>query len=117
VACVGFTYTPAKAKFASTLNGLGPPGLYGEHRCYRKRVDDLDSARLVDRSHAWQRPAAAAPTAVKGPHNAHCVTVELRPGYNMSHRMGRRELWHGHCNYIWQRGPKTNRSRKVKSDR
>jgi hypothetical protein len=42
----------------------------------------------------------------KRPHNGHCVTLELRPGYNMSHRMGRRGLWHGHCRYNQQRGPK-----------
>src|ERR1700730_15388589 len=49
---------------------------------------------------------AAVATAEKRPHNGHCVTLELRPGYNMSHRMERRGLWHGHCRYNGQRGPK-----------
>src|SRR6266581_1860960 len=62
---------------------------------------------------AWltgSRPGRATrgsrPTAAKGAHNGHCVTLELRPGYNMSHRARRRELWHGHCKYNRQRGPK-----------
>ena len=90
---------PVKARLASMLNGLGPPGLYDERRSDRQRVDDLDTARLVDRFQTWQRPPAAAATAAKRSHSEHCVTLESRPGYNMSHRTGYRRLWHGHCKY------------------
>jgi hypothetical protein len=45
---------PAKAEFASILDGLGPPGLYGEHRFDRQSVDDLDTACPVDRFQTWQ---------------------------------------------------------------
>jgi hypothetical protein len=45
--CVGFIYTPGKAKFDSTLNGLGPSGLYGERLFDRECVDDFDTARVV----------------------------------------------------------------------
>ena len=51
-------------------------------------------------------PRAAAATAAKRSHSEHCVTLESRPGYNMSHRTGYRRLWHGHCKYNQQRGPK-----------
>ena len=46
---VGFVYTAVKAKFPSTLNDLGAPGLYGDYRRQRKHVDDLDTTRLDDR--------------------------------------------------------------------
>jgi len=46
---VEFIYTPVKTKFDRAFNGLSPPRLYGEHRTKRKRVDDLDTTRLVDR--------------------------------------------------------------------
>ena len=39
-------------------------------------------------------------------HNGNCVTLEPRPGYNMSHRMSYRRLWHGHCKYNNQTGSK-----------
>src|SRR6266404_386469 len=57
--CVGFIYTPARANFESTLSGLGPSGLYGEHRSGRQCVDDLDTARLVGRSKPGSDPRQA----------------------------------------------------------
>ena len=62
-------------------------------------------ARLTDAGRRW-RPAATAATGAQRSHNGHCVTLALRAGYNMSHRVGRRGLWHGRCKYNQQRGPK-----------
>jgi hypothetical protein len=97
---------PVKARLASMLNGLGPPGLYDERRSDRQRVDDLDTARPLTGSRPDSDSRRPPQLRRKRAHNGHCVTLELRPGYNMSHRMGRRGLWHGHCKYNWQRGPK-----------
>jgi len=96
---VEFIYTPVKAKFGSTFNDLSAPRLYGEQRIERKRVDDLDSTCPVDRFRARWQPANAPAAGAKALHIGHCVTLEPRPRYNMSHREGRRRLWHGHCNY------------------
>src|SRR5258707_11905470 len=41
---------------------------------------------------------------VKASHNGHCVTLEPRPRYNMSHQSRWRRLWHGHCLYNTRRG-------------
>jgi hypothetical protein len=47
---------PVKARLASMLNGLGPPGLYDERRSDRQRVDDLDTARPLTGSRPDSEP-------------------------------------------------------------
>ena len=53
-------------------------------------------------------PRQAPHAPAKGSHNGNCVTLEPRPGYNMSHRMSYRGLWHGHCKYNNQTGVETD---------
>ena len=49
-------------------------------------------------------PWLAPQQAPKASHNGHCVTLEPRPRYNMSHRRRLRGLWHGHCLYNTSKG-------------
>ena len=104
---VEFIYTPVKAKFVCAFNELSAPRLYGEHCIKRKRVDDLDTTGPVDRFRGWWEAAEPPAAGAKGWHIGHCVTLEPRPRYNMSHRWGRRGLWHGHCNYNKQKRAET----------
>ena len=54
----------------------------------------------------------------KASHNGHCVTLEPRPRYNMSHQSRSHRRWHGHCLYNNQnRGDPHPGSRKVKQAR
>ena len=66
---------------------------------HRKYVDDLDSSL----SQPWCAPSLRAllraAADVKTSHNGHCVTLEPRPRYNMSHRRPPRAGWHACCLY------------------
>src|SRR3982074_3748309 len=54
----------------------------------------------------------------KASHNGHCVTLEPRPRYNMSHQSRSHRRWHGHCLYNNQkRGDPHPGSPKVKQAR
>src|SRR5581483_2907932 len=64
----------------------------------------LTPPRPLTRRGSGEYLAAAAATGVKRSHNGHCVTLEPRPRYNMSHQMRCHGRWHGHCLYNTRQG-------------
>src|SRR5882724_2790953 len=60
-------------------------------------------ARLTD-PRPGEEPQQPARLRSKASHNGHCVTLEPRPRYNMSHQSRWRRRWHGHCLYNTRRG-------------
>jgi hypothetical protein len=60
-------------------------------------------ARLTD-PRPGEEPPQPAQLRSKASHNGHCVTLEPRPRYNMSHQSRWRGRWHGHCLYNTQTG-------------
>jgi hypothetical protein len=101
---VEFIYTPDNRRIDFTFNDL-----CAAYRCqpqpfHHKYVDDLDSS-LPQPCCAASLRAFLRPTAyVKTSHNGHCVTLEPRPRYNMSHRRPSRAGWHACCLYNKQEG-------------
>jgi hypothetical protein len=105
---------PAKFKFVSVLNGLGGRDCMAGAAATANVSMILTPLGGLTCSRAGSDPRQPPQLQQKAVHNGRCVTLELRPGYNMSHRTGRRRLWHGHCRYNNQRGPKP--VLKVKSE-
>jgi len=99
VPCVEFIYTPDIRRFDLAFNDLCGAQSPWPQRRHRKCVDDLDSPPLRPSRAPLLQELLGTAECVKTSHNGHCVTLELRPRYNMSHRRRPQILWHGCCFY------------------
>ena len=96
---VEFIYTPDISKIGLTFKGLCSAGQWQDQPPHRKYVDDLDSSLSEPSRGASLRARPAGAAQEKTSHNGHCVTLEPRPRYNMSHRRPPRAGWHACCLY------------------
>ena len=101
---VEFIYTPDNRRIDFTFNDLCAVYRWRRQPFHLKYVDDLDSSLSQPRRAPSLRAPLRAAADVKTSHNGHCVTLEPRPRYNMSHRRQSRAGWHACCLYNRQEG-------------
>jgi len=96
---VEFIYTPDIRRFGCTFNDLCSAQWSKPRGLPSKCVDDLDRPVPTSPRATVIRPLRSLAARRKTSHNGHCVTLEPRRRYNMSHRRHSQGRWHARCLY------------------